>query len=95
MSRTTFATSALIASLTLLAAGCATSPNQQSLDASKVAANQKSVSQIGCTGDTGSRIQRKEDECRGPGRTYSQEELERTGQFNAADALKRLDPSIQ
>jgi len=95
MSRTKFALAAQIAALTLFVAGCATSPTQQSLDASKVAANQKTLSQIGCTGDTGSRIQRKEGECRGPGRTYSQDELERTGPFNTADALKRLDPTIQ
>ena len=95
MSRTKFVSFALITALTLGVASCATTPRQQSLDATKVAANQKPVSMIGCTHDTGSRIQRKENECSGPGRTYTQEDLQRTGDINAADALRRLDPSIQ
>ncbi len=37
----------------------------------------------------------QKDDCRNAGRTYTQEELENTGDFNAAAALKRLDPSIQ
>jgi hypothetical protein len=29
-----------------------------------------------------------------PGRTYSREDLERTGETNVADALRKLDPAI-
>jgi Flp pilus assembly protein TadD len=94
MSRTNFATSVLIAALALSVAGCASSPREQSLDAKQVASNQRAPSTAGCAGDTGSRIKPKEGECR-PGRTYTQEDLQRTGDINAADALRRLDPSIQ
>jgi hypothetical protein len=34
-------------------------------------------------------------ECAGaPGRSYSREDIERTGSISTADALRRLDPSI-
>ncbi|MBS0212051.1 MAG: hypothetical protein JSR26_02570 [Proteobacteria bacterium] len=34
-------------------------------------------------------------ECAGsPGRTYTREDIDRTGAINTADALRRLDPSI-
>lgn len=48
-----------------------------------------------CLKHTGSRI-RKADECLAlPGRAYSGEDLKRTGEINAAEALSRLDPSLQ
>ena len=47
-----------------------------------------------CIKETGTRIKQKEGECVGPGRTYSRDELDRTGAFSAAEALKRLDPAL-
>jgi hypothetical protein len=48
-----------------------------------------------CAPVTASRIPARPDECSpSPGRTYSQEDVERTGQTNVADALQMLDPSI-
>jgi hypothetical protein len=84
-----------------LIAGCASTPRDASasLAADRVAANQAKPA-AGCVNDTGSRIQRKDDasrkdDCRNAGRTYSQRDLENTGEFNTGAALKRLDPSIQ
>jgi len=50
-----------------------------------------------CVVDTASRIKRPADKPCGatPGTSYSQQELEETGRFDAADALKQLDPRIQ
>jgi len=48
-----------------------------------------------CSLPTASRIPAKSDECSAvPGRTYSETDVERTGQTNAADALRMLDPTI-
>ena len=45
--------------------------------------------------NTASRIPMRPGECSTvPGRTYSNEEVERTGQTNVGDALQMLDPSI-
>jgi hypothetical protein len=46
-----------------------------------------------CLTDTGSRIATKSS-CSGYGRSYSYDDLERTGKTQAADALVLLDPSI-
>jgi hypothetical protein len=48
-----------------------------------------------CSLSTASRIPAKPDECSpSPGRSYSQTDVERTGQTNVGDALQMLDPSI-
>jgi hypothetical protein len=46
-----------------------------------------------CLTETGSRITGN-SKCRGFGRAYSTEDIQRTGQTSAADALALLDPSI-
>jgi hypothetical protein len=45
---------------------------------------------------SGTRIVQKGAECSQgfPGRSFSQEDLDRTGDTNAADALQKLDPSV-
>lgn len=60
-----------------------------------------------CLQDTGSRITaaanakarkagRKERECaNSPGRSYSKDDIDRTGQTDIASALRQLDPSIR
>ena len=100
MSKSRFAVSTSAFLLLGLMAGCATTPRDalSSLAGDKVASAKQEKPGAGCVNDTGSRIQRKDDDkdaCRNAGRTYTQEELERTGDFNAAAALRRLDPSIQ
>ena len=48
-----------------------------------------------CSLPTASRIPGKPGDCyASPGRTYSQEDVQRTGQTNVGDALHLLDPSI-
>jgi len=48
----------------------------------------------GCTHDTGSRLRRNTDGCAGVGKSYSKDDLFRTGEPNAGGALRQLDPSI-
>jgi hypothetical protein len=65
------------------------------------------VNSRNCLQDTGSRITasanakarkagKKERECaNSPGRSYSKEDIDRTGQTDIASALRQLDPSIR
>jgi hypothetical protein len=48
---------------------------------------------VGCTHDTGSRLPRA-DGCLGVGRSYSQDDISRTGQPSVGGALRLMDPSI-
>jgi hypothetical protein len=92
--RSTTAGTLAVALATALLAGCATQP---STDASRVASNTnaKAAAEKTCVRETGSRIKVKEKECIGPGRTYSRDELDNTGEFDTAEALRKIDPSIQ
>ncbi|HEX3950405.1 MAG TPA: hypothetical protein VHW95_11190 [Steroidobacteraceae bacterium] len=47
-----------------------------------------------CLTDTGSRISTGPTRCRGVGRSYSNEDIQRTGQTSAGDALGLLDSSV-
>jgi hypothetical protein len=48
-----------------------------------------------CLTDTGSRIAPPPGtQCRGTGRSYSNEDIQRTGSTSAADALSLLDSSV-
>lgn len=47
-----------------------------------------------CLTDTGSRISPAPGQCRGVGRSYSNQDIERTGSTSAGDALGLLDSSI-
>jgi hypothetical protein len=76
----------IVAGFTLF--GCATTtPNANSKPATAAV-----VKDPTCLTETGSRI--PGSKCRGYGRAYSNEDLERTGQTSAADALALVDPSI-
>jgi hypothetical protein len=69
--------------------GCATTADHaQSKPAVAVTAKDPT-----CLTETGSRIAGT-SKCRGYGRAYSSEDIDRTGQNSAADALALLDPSI-
>jgi hypothetical protein len=52
-----------------------------------------SATPAGCVRDTGSRVPAT-GVCPAFGRTYTQEDLARTGQTRASDALSLLDPTI-
>ena len=47
-----------------------------------------------CLTETGSRIAAVKSNCRSFGRSFSNEDIERTGATSAAEALALLDPSI-
>ena len=71
--------------------GCATTAdNAKSKPAVSAAAN----TDPSCLTDTGSRITPAPPKCRGIGQSYSSTDIDRTGQTNAADALRLLDPAI-
>lgn len=64
------------------------------------AADKDSMDDRYCLRSTGSRIVAKQNEkgarrcVAANGRVYTREDLDRTGQLDMADALRRLDPSI-
>jgi len=70
--------------------GCATTENAKPQPAASAA----TAADPNCLTATGSRIAPGTSKCRGFGRAYSSEDIDRTGQTSAADALALLDPSI-
>ena len=48
----------------------------------------------GCVADTASSIPVKEGACAGFGRTYTQQDIQRTGEPDTGQALRLLDPSL-
>jgi hypothetical protein len=48
----------------------------------------------GCLTQTGSRIATKGTDCSSAGRSYSREDIDRTGAVTADEALRLMDPSI-
>jgi hypothetical protein len=47
-----------------------------------------------CLTQTGSRIADKKANCSAIGRSYSSEDIDRTGSTTAGDALRLMDPSV-
>jgi hypothetical protein len=47
----------------------------------------------GCVASTGTRLP-VSDKCAGPGRTYTQEDIDRTGATTAGEALRNLNPAL-
>jgi hypothetical protein len=78
----------LICTVVSACAAC-TSTSQSRPDAKTADASQP------CSLATGSRIPAKPGQCSSaPGRSYSQQDIDRTGQTQVGDALQMLDPSI-
>lgn len=80
---------AAIATVLLLAACAATTPNVKPNSASAAVAQNPA-----CLGETGNRIAGDRANCTAFGRSYSSEDIDRTGSMNVGDALRLLDPSI-
>ena len=78
----------IVAGATLF--GCATTAENAKPNPAVAAATAKDPT---CLTETGSRISGT-SKCRGYGRAYSNDDIDRTGQTSAADALALLDPSI-
>jgi hypothetical protein len=73
--------------------GCATTV--ENAGSKKPAMAATTVKDPNCLTETGSRIAGTgTSKCRGYGRAYTNEDIDRTGQTSAADALALLDPSI-
>lgn len=71
--------------------GCASGPASHDATASA----KDAALQPNCIRDTGSRLPASPPGCRNlPGRSYSQTDIDRTGQTDAANALGLLDPSV-
>jgi hypothetical protein len=70
--------------LAVLLAACATQGHPQ-LTASAAGAKEA------CASNTGSRVAHDAQQ---PCRAYSGDDLQRTGEFNAGDALQHLDPAV-
>jgi hypothetical protein len=79
-----------IAAALVLAACAATAPNVKPSATSAAAAKNPA-----CVTQTGSRIAGDRSDCTAFGRSYSGDDLDRTGRFNVGDALAVLDPSIK
>jgi hypothetical protein len=80
------------ACLVLPLAACTTpSPTREPAKTALVAP----ASTPGCVPDTATRIPVKEHDCAGFGRTYTREDIERTGATDAGQALRLLDPALQ
>ncbi len=66
--------------------------------ADKLASEDK-LADRNCLKETGSRVIRADSKGRkcaiGPGRSYTKEDIDRTGSVDLADALRKLDPSIR
>jgi hypothetical protein len=77
----------IVAGATLF--GCATTADNAKPKPAVAAA----VKDPNCLTETGSRVSGT-SKCRGYGRAYSSDDIDRTGQTSAADALGLLDPSI-
>jgi hypothetical protein len=76
------------------AMGCSGTP-QPRPDTRAAAATRDDRPARPCSPATASRIPAEPGACSpSPGRTYSQTEMEQTGQTNVGDALQMLDPSI-
>lgn len=86
----------LMLSTLLLGAASAAEPASSTAASTAIKSDSRTEPrQPNCVRDTGTRIKSKTRDCLGvAGRSYSAEELSRTGQINPADALRRLDPSI-
>jgi hypothetical protein len=79
-----------IATALLLAACAATTPNVK-LDPSASAAVTQNPA---CLSETGNRITGDRASCTAFGRSYSGDDINRTGNMNVGDALGLLDPAI-
>jgi hypothetical protein len=93
MFRTLHLSMGLVASAVLLLAACGTAPAKRAETSASTAVPQR------CFGTTtsASRIPPRPNECAtaaSPVRSWSSEEIDRTGATDAANALRLLDPSV-
>jgi hypothetical protein len=74
----------------LLLAACAATTSNVKPNATSATVAQNPA----CLTETGSRIAGDRADCQAFGRSYSGDDIDRTGKVNVGDALQILDPSI-
>ena len=79
-----------IASVLILTACAATNPDARPSAGASAAVTQNRD----CVSQTASRIPPKNPDCSAVGRSYSSDDIDRTGAVTAGEALQLLDPSI-
>lgn len=75
----------------------ATSDSKDAAQAKAIAEKKASLAKAPiCPQSTGSRIKRPDNDCVPvPGRSYTRDDLERTGAVDTSEALRRLDPALR
>jgi hypothetical protein len=87
-------TSLLLAlSLAALASGCASNPPVAARNATANAAS-NSGSPVGCVNKTATRLPTSQEDCAGFGNSHPADAIKSTGQPQAQDALRMLDPAV-
>ena len=85
-------TSILALGLIALAGACASSPPAERHATANAASH--SGSPPGCVNKTATRIPTRPEDCAGFGNSYPGDALKSTGQPQAGDALRMLDPTV-
>jgi hypothetical protein len=83
----------LLAACLIALAACASNPSVAPRNATANAAS-SSGSPLGCVNKTATRLPTSPTDCAGFGNSHSDEALKSTGQTQAQDALRILDPSV-
>jgi hypothetical protein len=86
-------TSLLGACVIALAAACASNPPAAPRTATANSAA-SSGSPVGCVNKTATRLPTSPSDCAGFGSSHSADAIKNTGQVQAQDALRMLDPSV-
>ena len=86
-------TSLIALFLTALAAGCAGNPPSASRQATAHAAT-NSGSPVGCVNKTATRLPTSREDCAGFGNSHPADAIRSTGQPQAQEALRMLDPPV-
>jgi uncharacterized lipoprotein YajG len=79
-----------VACAALLLAACATPPPRQTQPLANAA-----KPPAGCVAQVATHLPVKDDQCAGFGATYTDKDLQNTGQTYPNQALRQLDPSVQ
>jgi hypothetical protein len=77
--------------LTLCVAACATSPATSGTGRPRAAAKEPPA---GCVADTATRIPVSPSDCVAFGSTFTYKDVKSTGETDAAQALRQLDPTV-
>jgi len=83
----------LLGACLIVLAACASNPPAAPRNATARAAS-SSGSPVGCVNKTATRLPTSPSECAGFGNSHSEDAIKSTGQVEAQDALRLLDPTV-